>query len=167
MAKVKLSDVLVDENFEPIGMKTARCKQPRPDTDTHPVGDSLTKQSFSEESDVNAIMRKYMSSGTIPRMTEDGVMQYGDFASGIEYHEAMTAVRNAEMMFQDLPIEVRVHCEHDPARLLDLVYSDDPAKQEIAEKFGLIKRKKVADPPAAEKPAEKVESPVSGEKPKA
>jgi len=107
----------------------------------------MTKQSFSEESDVNAIMRKYLSQGVIPAFNE-ATPRYGDFTSGLDFQETMNAVRNAQEIFLALPIEVQVYCDHDPAKLLDLVYSNDPEKRKVAERLKLVEPKKEAPEPA-------------------
>lgn len=108
-----------------------------------PVGTrSRTKQSFASESDVNAIMRKYLSSGVVPPVVQ-GEPRYGDFTNGTEYFDAMVRVRRAEEIFASLPVKVRVACDHDPRKLLDLVAAadSDPKARELAEELGVIDRK--------------------------
>lgn len=146
---VRLADVEVSDDFVPIGEKTPGllCRRKYERVQHFPVGETRTKQAEGADTDVNAIMRKYLSQGIIPRMRDDGEGRFGDFSSGMDYHEAMNAVRAADSMFADLPIEVRIACEHDPAKLLDMVYSEDPAKREQAMAFGLIERPKEAAPP--------------------
>lgn len=107
-------------------------------------GESMTKQSFAGESDVNAIMRKYLSTGVFPVSPPGEEPRYGDFTSGTDYFECMVRVREAERIFQALPIEVQVACDHDPRKLLDLVYSEDPKDRERAEELGLVPRKPAA-----------------------
>lgn len=116
-----------------------------------PVGErSRTKQSFSAESDINAIMRKYLSTGVVPEV-RPGEGRFGDFTSGADYFEAMVRVRQAEAIFAALPVQVRIACDHDPRKLLDLVYSADPADRKKAEDLGLVERAKDLPPevPAA------------------
>jgi len=119
---------------------------------------SMTKQSFQEESDVNAVMRKYLSTGVIPEL-RPGEPRYGDFTSGLDYFECLTRVRDAERIFLALPVQVQVACDHDPRKLLDLVYSTDPADRKRAEDLGLVPRAKIEPPaepavaPAAPQPA--------------
>lgn len=103
---------------------------------TTPVGDrSRVKQSFAEESDVNAIMRKYLVTGMEPlrNRTEP---RYGDFTSGSDYFDALTRVRNAERLFLEMPSPIRDHVNNDPRQLLDLVF--DPARRAECVELGLV-----------------------------
>lgn len=153
----KLADVMVPDDFVPVGYRVDKqsCSQFRTRRRqlTMPEGESLTKQSFSAESDVNAIMRKYLSQGIIPAFNE-ATPRYGDFTSGVDFQETMNAVKNAERIFQELPIEVQVYCDHDPAKLLDLVYSTDPEDRKVAERLKLVEpAKPVPEAPPEPTPA--------------
>lgn len=96
---------------------------------------SRTKQSFAEESDINAIMRKYLSSGILPHLSSSPP-RYGDFSTAGDYLEAMNKVKDAEQRFADLPSNVRDHVDNDPAKLLELAY-DESRRDELVE-LGLL-----------------------------
>lgn len=113
---------------------------------------SRTKQSFKDDTDVNAIMRKYLSSGLVSHMNRQQP-RYGDFSSGVDFKEALDSVRDAEARFLELPSHVRDYVDNDPAKLLDLVF--DPARVEEVRKLGLI-------PPGEETPKGTAVSPSSG-----
>lgn len=147
---VRLSDVMVDEGFVPIGSGYRCPMKVRKRVQKEPGGPSLTKQSLAEETDVNAIMRKYLSAGVVPEMRPEGAGRFGDFASGLDFQQAMNAVSEARSIFSELPLEVRIFCEHDPAKLIDMVYSEDPAMRKRAEEFGLVPRPKESPPVPSE-----------------
>lgn len=142
---VRLADVEVPDDFVPVGKRgsLSGCSQfmRRSRVGFATEGPSLTKQSFAADTDVNAIMKKYLSQGTIPVFNE-ATPRYGDFTSGVDFQETMNAVKNAQEIFLALPIEVQVYCDHDPAKLLDLVYSTDPEARKVAERLKLVEAPK-------------------------
>lgn len=105
------------------------------------------KQSFKDDTDINAIMRKY-SSGSLVAHLARSQPRYGDFSSGADFMDCMMKVKSAEAMFAELPAHVRSYVDNDPAKLLDLVF--DPSRVDEVRKLGLI-------PPAEESPAVVVE----------
>ncbi len=83
-----------------------------------PVGtETLTKQSFQDDCDINKIMARHRKTGVIehvnPRMP-----RYGDFSAVTDFHAAMEQVNAAEEEFARLPSAVRSLCENDPELLL-------------------------------------------------
>lgn len=101
-----------------------------------PVGArSRTKQSFGPDSDVNAIMRKYLSTGLVDHLNR-AEPRYGDFSEASDYLTAMSMVREAQLRFESLPSKVRDYVDNDPAKLLDLVY--DVNRVDEVRALGLI-----------------------------
>lgn len=110
-----------------------------------PVGEvSKTKQSFAEETDVNAIMRKYQATGILEHQNT-AVPRYGDFTNADSYLEAVNQVKHAEALFAKLPAKVRDHVKNDPGRLLDMVF--DPERRAELEELGLVAPEVVEEPP--------------------
>ncbi len=82
----------------------------------------LTKQSEKDLTDVNLIMDSWIHAGAaVAGHMNPAMGSYGDFSSGLDYHEAMTAVRDAERCFAALAPKIRSHCENDPGKLLEMV----------------------------------------------
>ncbi len=104
----------------------------------HPSGgEMLTKQSERDATDVNLIMDSWVHAGAAVAghmNLSPGV--YGDFSSGIDYHEALNRVKDAEASFMDLPAKVRGHVDNDPGKFLDMVF--DPERREELEGLGLV-----------------------------
>lgn len=96
-------------------------------------GVSRTKQADALKSDVNAIMARWTSTGTVPVRT--GNPLYGDFSSGDDYFAALNKVRAAQSEFDALPAHIRKHCDNDAGRFLELVF--DPARHEELVELGL------------------------------
>lgn len=114
---------------------------------------SKTKQSFAEETDINAIMRKYLATGILEHQNMSPP-RYGDFTSADGYLSAMNKVKRAEELFAGLPAKVRDHVENDPSKLLALVF--DPKRREEAAELGLVdpkeEEKPEGDPPEPDPP---------------
>lgn len=98
-------------------------------------GPLMTKQSDALTTDVNAIVARHVAHG-IPLPVDGRPPTYGDFASGLDYHEAMNRVTAAEQSFDQLPAHIRAHCENNPGRFLDLVF--DPNRIGELEELGLL-----------------------------
>lgn len=122
----------------------------------HPGGGvSKTRQSDALQSDVNAIMSKYVQTGLVSQRAERGT--YGDFSSGLTFHEAMNAVREAESDFWQLPPQVRRKCKNDPGEFLDMVF--DPDRRHELEELGLREEDAPEKAPPASKPPEEEQAP--------
>lgn len=119
------------------------------------------KKSFRGESDINAIMRKYVSTGVSP-MFNAREPRYGDFSSGVDYLTAANLVRLVESRFQELPAAIRSHCKNDPADLLDLV--NNPGRKDECVKLGLLPAAEPAPVAAGESAAKAAGTEVAGEK---
>lgn len=121
-------------------------------------GESMTKQSFKDECDINIIMRRYESSGVIPWMQEREP-RFID-ASGYDFQEAMFLVAAAKSAFAELPARMRERFDNDPSKLMAFIQDDKNREEAIS--LGLVDPKapeaapvkvEVVGPPAAATPA--------------
>lgn len=118
-------------------------------------GRLMTKQAPRDEADANYIMEKWITQGHYPR-GPSGSPMYGDFSSGVDYHEAMNRVLQARQEFQALPSRVRTACQNDPGLFLELC--SDPARLEELRELGLaepdvpvqVMKVEVVNPPEPE-----------------
>lgn len=107
-------------------------------------GPGLTKQSFSEECDINNIMRRFEETGQLPEMIRTDP-QYGEFADMPSFQEAQNIVIRSQEQFSALPAKVRSKFQNDPALFLD--YVNNPENQAELIKMGLAtERAKDAQP---------------------
>lgn len=74
----------------------------------------MTKQSDALATDVNAIIKKWITHGVAPMVS--GRPTYGDFTNVGDYHGAMNKVLEAQNQFNALPSAVRAHVENDPGK---------------------------------------------------
>jgi len=130
---------------------SSRLKMSRPVLDTLPIHSTYspkqrvqisfpqnspyTKQEFKDESDINILMAKYISTGQLPDMREDSP-QYLD-ATGYDYQVAMEFVAGANTLFHELPSTIRSRFGNNPAEFLDFC-SHEKNRPEMAE-MGLLK----------------------------
>lgn len=108
---------------------------------------SRTKQSFADECDINKIIKGYDRNGLISHLNEQ-MPQYMDLVhdgivggAALDYHEALTLVRNAEALFSELPAELRNKFRNDPAEFLSFV--DNPENQDELVELGLASRQEL------------------------
>lgn len=121
----------------------------------HPEGGEVkVKQSLTEATDINKIVERYAEFGEFP-FGGSVNPKYGDFSDGYSYHDALSAIREAEIQFNALPARVREYCENDVGKFLDKVY--DPKELAKLQALGLEDRQEPEDAPEAEKPAEPAE----------
>ena len=125
--------------------------------------DSMTKQSFKDECDINKIMEKFQRTGVINHYAAYAPT-YGD-ASPVEYLDALLVISTANEMFADLPSSVRKRFNNNPEEFLE--FAQNPDNLEECRKMGLA-------PPLSEttpdkpptKPASADKAPTEPSKPK-
>jgi len=97
-----------------------------------PVGKiSLTKQSFTDECDINKIMGRYLRTGLIEHVNPRKP-SYGDFSGVTDYHEALELIDQAQEQFDMLPSAVRNLVDNSPEKLLQAL-TDETETAALAE----------------------------------
>ncbi|AXH77425.1 MAG: internal scaffolding protein [Microviridae sp.] len=96
---------------------------------------SATSQEFLDETNINTIMRRYVSRGILPSGNPKRPL-YGDFMNVGDFLEAQTKFLTAQEQFLTLPAKLRHQLNNSPAEFL--VWIADPANRQQAEKLGLI-----------------------------
>lgn len=120
--------------------------------DTSTVGglvfaESLTRQEFKDECDINRILARYDESPPRPwQGRAPPVLHYGDFAEAPDFLSAQLLVKQAEEQFLSLPATVRDRFGHSAENFLRFVH--DPANKDEARKLGLLKAEVEVPPPA-------------------
>ncbi len=147
--------------------KPLRSFERNADTKT-PVGEvSLTKQSFTDDCDINKIMARHRRTGLIEHLNPRTPM-YGDFSGVTNFHEALELVTEAQEQFAMLPSEVRSLVQNDPERLLQAL--TDPEETAALAEAGLpmaddyVPFKQEAEPPALEEKGAEEAAAITGGK---
>jgi len=81
--------------------------------------DGRTKQSFRDETDINQILKRAQTSGTISHLNKYEA-RYGDF-SGFDFFEAQLKISQGREIFDELPVELRREFNQSPAEFFDFV----------------------------------------------
>ena len=125
--------------------------------------ESLVKEEFQKDSDINEIMRKWSVTGVLQSSTVAN-MRFGDFGNVADYHGALSQITAAEQDFAMLPAEVRDRFGNDVSSLL--VALENPEREEELRELGLIEAvdaRESDDPvepaPGVQAPAEALEEP--------
>lgn len=108
------------------------------DTRIEITGESLTKQEFKEESDINVMVKRFMlgyETDIVPMQP-----QYIDNTAVPTFEKALNYIIQAQDYFEDLPLDIRKRFNYDPKAMLEFV--NDPKNQQEAVTLGLI------EPPA-------------------
>ncbi len=120
-----------------------------------PEDEGRTQQQFTDECNVNNIVKRYNDTGIIDRLAK-GQRQYGE-VSAKSFREAMVIVAESKSAFEHLTATTRAYFGNDVLNFLDA--AQDPERRPEFVELGLLEAL------AEEKPAELVEEP--GEAPTA
>lgn len=96
---------------------------------------SMAKQSMADETNINAIMKKYDRTGLVTHINKHGGT-YGEMPSHEDFHAAMNVVASSTQMFDELPATIRARFLNDPSNFLHFV-GDEENRDEMVE-MGLI-----------------------------
>jgi len=140
---------------------------PKRATQTKVVGKSRTKQSFTEQCDINKMMKKYVRTGAAPVLNKREP-HYGDFSQAKDLHSAMNQVMAAQDEFETLPSEVRNLCDNDPELLLRALASPEEtaalfdAGLPMADDYKPWREPEKAETPAGDEKAPEETPPITG-----
>lgn len=96
--------------------------------------ESMTRQEFREECDINTIVRQFGLTGKMPEFPHPA--EYGDFSDVHDYQSALNALIAADSAFMEFPAEVRGRFEHNPQKLMEFLAVKENRAE--AQKLGLI-----------------------------
>lgn len=97
--------------------------------------ESLVKQSFKKECDINHILSKYQKTGLVDHVSKyQG--NYDDLSEPVDYQTALNIVINAQHSFESLPSSIRKKFNNSPQEFLEFV--DNPDNLPEMEKLGMI-----------------------------
>lgn len=117
--------------------------------------ESLTKQAFKEDCDINHIFKKWKKDGILNHVNRyQG--RYEDVSSFQSYEDSLNTIARAEEAFSTLPADIRKRFDNDPGVFLEFV--ENPNNLDEMVKLGLAVAKPVVEespgPSEEVKPAE-------------
>lgn len=129
-----------------------------PDPITGEVQTSRTKQSFSDETDINQILARYIKTGVIDHVKDHS--GYADFPAPIEYQAAIQLTIDAQLSFDQLPAATRREFDNDPFVFLEFI--EDPENVDRMRELGLIEPAEDETPSEANQPPAAAVEPAPG-----
>lgn len=111
---------------------------------TSTPGETRTKQSFKDLTDINRIMAQYKRTGL---MLQRPGASFQDLPDNFDYHDAASVVAQADQAFAGLPAALRDRFGNAPGQLL--AFLADPLNRAEAENLGLVDRAEPAPSPEA------------------
>lgn len=136
-----MSDKIVSYRYDPRAFVRLR---ERPRFELHTGSETLTKQEFKDECDINVLMKRYQKTGLFPHPSG----QQPRYVTNIgmpDYQESLNIVMKAQEEFASLNSELRKRFENDPAKFLAFV--NDPANADELVSLGLREAPKPAPAP--------------------
>lgn len=118
----------------------------RRDVVTVPEGESMTRQEFTDECDVNQIMARYEKNGIWPvqnGMVEPRYLDFGNMPDNLM--EALEQISQASEAFMMLPASVRKEFDNDAARFVE--FASDGNNLGKLREWGLAEPEKVPPGP--------------------
>lgn len=133
-----------------------------PRVKTKPVGNSRTKQSFKDDSNINNIMARYEKTEVIDHLQEKPG-RFLDLPSGLDYQTAMNMSINARDAFDGLPGTIRAKFQNDPKTFFE--FMEDSENDEEIMALGLRPNEDPipAEPPEVSEGTDVVEPPKNTE----
>lgn len=105
--------------------------------------ESMTRQEFADECDINVLMARYQKSGIFPQA--DRPPMYLDVASMPDLQSALHIMMDAETAFQSLPAVVRKEFDNDPLKFVD--FAQDEKNVSKLREWGLAEPVKAPEAP--------------------
>jgi len=84
----------------------------------------MTKQSFKDSTDINKILKKAQTKGTVAHLQKYPAMVYGEF-TGQDLQESLALINKANEIFAEAPSEIRREFDNDALKFA--AFASDPA----------------------------------------
>jgi len=119
-----------------------------------PKGESLTKQSFIDECDINKIIARFIKTGSDKGLQGSPLSEknYGDFSDVPDLIGLYERIHTAEESFMTLPPDVRRKFENDPLQFME--FASDPSNYDEMRELGLATESAIQEATPAVEPSE-------------
>lgn len=124
-------------------------KRPYPRVSKKFHGKSLTKQSMTDECNINLIMKRIMKGEHINHVNSAQPL-YEHAPEVTDYAESLQIIKDAEAAFAALPSRIRADFKNEPEEFLK--FANDPQHDQEMIDMGLRKRKPPEKPPVPPTP---------------
>lgn len=114
------------------------------DWNTYPEGETMTRQEFQQECDINYLIDRYEKVGVISHMNPTPP-QFLDVSEVPDLLEAQRILAAAGEAFMTLPAKVRREFDNDATQFV--MFAQDPANVGQMREWGLAAPEKAPEPP--------------------
>ena len=118
----------------------------------NPNAESLTEQSFKDESDANILVSRFQRTGDTSMFRNEAFATYGDFTGVYDMQTALQSIINAENAFASLPSKIRKEFDNDPLKLDEAItnsVSDEKLRERLVE-IGVLRKVQLVELPISE-----------------
>lgn len=109
-----------------------------------PVGESLTRQEFGAECDINNLMKRYANAGVISHVNNTQP-RYLDLSETPDLMTALNMMHNAQEAFMRLPATVRREFENDAVAFVEFASKEESLPK--LREWGLAAPEAAPEPP--------------------
>lgn len=102
----------------------------------HTEGESLTQQQFTDECDIQNILRSHDRNGVITHIHKGNAI-YGDFSNITDFSDALDQIKDAQDSFMNIPSEIREQFKNDAGEFFKFASNSD--NEEKMREMGLLK----------------------------
>lgn len=131
-------------NSDGVVLSSAYVDRGPDDYSTYPEGESMTRQEFAEECDINYLIDRYEKVGVISHMNATPP-QFLDVSEVPDLLEAQRILAAAGEAFMTLPAKVRREFDNDATQFV--MFAQDPANVAKMREWGLAAPEKAPEPP--------------------
>ncbi len=111
---------------------------------TQTVGESMTKQSFADECDLNKIIAKFRKAGLVDQLHQEPE-RFADVSGMTDYHEALNVVASTRELFAELPADLRLRFVNDAGVFVK--FAADTENDDEMRELGLLPPKRPPEGP--------------------
>ena len=98
------------------------------------VGESMTQEQFSEECEINNIIRSHDRNGVIEHINRGNAI-YADFSGITDFSDALEQIREAQSEFMNIPSEIREKFQNDAGQFFK--FASNPDNHQELQDMGL------------------------------
>lgn len=117
-----INDARLSAGNAPVGLHGYDAVEVSDATGLDTGSETIVQQHYGEEVDINTIVRRFGVTGALP-LGPEGPAIYGDFTGITDYESARDTIERANTAFMNLPADVRLKFDNDPAKLIAMSQS--------------------------------------------
>jgi len=115
------------------------------------VGESMTKQEYGDETNINTIVERWAKTGLLTSMNT-GTPLYADVSEVPDFRGSLDVIRKTQEAFDSLPPKLREKFNNSAEQLIDFISKAENRQEAV--KLGLIQDEGIQTPKGEKTPLE-------------